>query len=240
MPLPGDDRAAFAAAITMLTVAGAHDDLCGAFVGAANVSGAVISTLGRPLGSQTVCASSLVAARIDEIQIDLGEGPCWEALRTRLPVLEPDLQHAGGAGWPAAAEALRALDIGALYAFPLYVGNLSVGSVDLYMHASRRLSDKTVGDVSVLAEIVSRQVLRRALDEVNRADEGMAGGKYSRREMHQASGMVAAQLGIGVDDALLVLRAHAFSSGRSIAEISADVIGRRLDFSPPPLDRAGE
>lgn len=229
--LPGDDRSDFASALTRLTTAGSSGDLCGPFVGATGVSGAVISTLGHPLGSQTVCATSTVAARIDEIQIDLGEGPCWEALRTRLPVLEPDLQHSGGTGWPGAREALRSLDIGSLYAFPLFVGDLSVGSVDLYSQESRKLAQRAVDDVTVLAAIASRHLLRRALDDLENGEEGLAEGPYSRREMHQASGMVAAQLSIGVDDALLVLRGRAFSSDRSVGEVAADVVARRLNFN---------
>lgn len=227
--LPGDDRGDFAHALDRLTAAGRAGDLCGPFVRAVGVSGAVISTLGTPLGSQTVCASSRTAARIDEIQIDLGEGPCWDALRTRRPVIEPDLRR-GGENWPGAREAFRALDVGALYAFPLYVGELDVGIVDLYSDLPRVLSPRDIDDVTVLASIASRHLLRRALDGLDAVDEGLPDGPHSRREMHQASGMVAAQLGIGVDDALLVLRGRAFSSGRTVSEVSADVVARRLTF----------
>ena len=197
----------------------------------AAVSGAVISTLGRPLGSQVVCATSDTAARIDEIQIDLGEGPSWQALRTRLPVLEADLRHVRGSAWPGALEALRKLDIGALFAFPLFVGDLGVGSVDLYSHDPRQLSQSAVDDVAVLATVAARHLLRCALDELDHVEEGMTGGPYSRRDMHQAAGMIAVQLTIGVGDALLVLRARAFSTGRSVAEISLDVVARRLSFA---------
>ena len=228
---PGHDRARVTHASARLTGAsGPQDDLCGPFLGAVDVSGVVISTLGHPLGSQTVCATSVVAARIDEIQIDLGEGPCWEALRTGRPVSEPDLQNAGGDGWPGARDALRMLDIGSLYAFPLTIGDLGLGSVDLYSQAPLTLSRENVDDVTVLASIAARQVLRRALGDIASAEKGMADGPYSRREMHQAAGMVCAQLRISVDDALLVLRGHAFASGRSVREVAADVVARRLDF----------
>ncbi|WP_159602773.1 GAF and ANTAR domain-containing protein [Agromyces humi] len=230
--LPGDDRHGFASALARLTAAGSGDDLCGPFVAAVEVSGAVISTLGLPLGSQTVCASSRIAARIDEIQIDLGEGPCWDALRTRRPVLEDDLDRDGGTDWPNVREAFRALDIRALYAFPLFVGNLNVGSVDMYAHEPRQLSLADVEDVTVLAEIASRQLLRRALDDLDNVEEGLPDGPHSRREIHQASGMVAAQLSIAPDDALLLLRGRAFSSSRSVSEVAADVVARRLTFDP--------
>ncbi|MFG6446139.1 GAF and ANTAR domain-containing protein [Microbacterium sp. P07] len=228
--VPGDDRSSFTRALTLLTAAGRNGDLCGPFVEAVGVTGASISTLGRPLGSETVCASTDLAARIDEIQIDLGEGPSWDALRMRRPVLESDVQRRGGANWPLAREAFRALDFGGLYAFPLFVGDLNVGSVGLYSDSPRRLTQRAVDDATVLAEITSRHLLRRALDDVDNVDDGIADGPHSRREMHQASGMVAAQLSIGVDDALLVLRGRAFASGRTVTEIAAEVVSRRLSF----------
>lgn len=226
---PRDGRDSFAMALRALTSARPGDDLCGPFVDVTQMTGAVISTLGHPLGSQTVCASTDVAARIDEIQIDLGEGPCWDALRTRRPVIETDLRR-GGDSWPAAREAFRSLDIGALYAFPLYVGELNVGVVDLYSTRAQPFSDESVHDVSMLAAVTSRHLLQRALDASGNGEEGMPPGPHSRREVHQATGMVAAQLAVSVDDALLVLRGRAFSDGRTVSEIAADVVARRLTF----------
>ena len=118
---------------------------------------------------------------------------------------------------------------GALYAFPLRVGDISVGSVDLYSLAPQRLPRDMVSNITVLSGIAARQVLRRTLNALDTSDEGMASGPYSRREMHQASGMVAAQLRIGVDDALLVLRGHAFATDRSVREVAEDVIARARD-----------
>ena len=46
--------------------------------------------------------------------------------------------------------------------------------------------------------------------------------------VHQAAGMVATQLGVPVDEALLRLRAHAFSSGRPLTDIARDVVSRTL------------
>lgn len=227
----GGDSTDFFGAIARLTEQGEPaGGLCGALAGTGAVSGAVISTLGRPLGSQTVCASDDVAARIDEIQIDLGEGPCWEALRTRRPVLETDIQNGGGEEWPGARAALRELPVGALYAFPMFVGDLGVGSVDLYRRSAGRLPHGDVREMTAVAAAAARHVLRRALDDLGNVDDGMADGPYSRREVHQASGMVAAQLSVSLDDAMLVLRGRAFASGRSVREVAADVVARRIVF----------
>jgi hypothetical protein len=50
--------------------------------------------------------------------------------------------------------------------------------------------------------------------------------------VHQASGMIAAQLDVNVADALVRLRAHAFANDRPLAEVAADVVARRLRFAP--------
>jgi hypothetical protein len=222
---PGD---ALEIAVAALVAGG--DDLCSPLRAAVAMPGAVVSTLGSPMGSETVCASTKLGARIDEIQIDLGEGPSWEALRTRLPVTASDLQVDGGALWPGTWAALRELDVGALFAFPLYVSTLSIGSIALYSMTARELSDADIERMSRLAAIVSSTLLRRALNRLDAPDDGAQEEPYSRREVHQATGMVAARNSIGVDDALLLLRGHAFAAGRPVRDVAADVIARRLDL----------
>jgi len=222
---PGD---ALEIAVAALVAGG--DDLCSPLRAAVAMPGAVVSTLGSPMGSETVCASTKLGARIDEIQIDLGEGPSWEALRTRLPVTASDLQVDGGALWPGTWAALRELDVGALFAFPLYVSTLGIGSIALYSMTARELSDAYIERRSRLAAIVSSTLLRRALNRLDAPDDGARDEPYSRREVHQATGMVAARNSIGVDDALLLLRGHAFAAGRPVRDVAADVIARRLDL----------
>jgi len=48
--------------------------------------------------------------------------------------------------------------------------------------------------------------------------------------VHQATGMVSAQLDCGVDEALLRLRGHAYAAQRPIDEVAADVVAGRLRF----------
>ncbi len=214
--------------------AAAGSDLCGPLVAAIGMTGAAVSTLGDPLGSETVCASDERAARLDEIQLDLGEGPCWEAMTTRRPVLEPDVQGSGATTWPLARHAMHATGLGAVFAFPLVVAGLSLGAVDLYSRVPRDISDREVTDATALTRIVARQVLRRALlaSEGPQEEDGAWAGRYSRREVHQATGMVVAQTGLPAADALLVLRGHAFATGRPLRDVAEDVLGRVLDFTP--------
>lgn len=224
------ERDGFVRAATHLTLAALDGDLCGPFVDALEVTGAAIATLGRPLGAQTVGASDPTAARIAEIQIDLGEGPCWVAVTRRAPVFAPDLQRWGGDDWPGARDALRATGVGSLHAFPLFVGAINVGSVGLYTTGPCSLTSAQIEGTSTLARIAARQVLRRAMSALVDAEGGMPEVAYSRREAHQAAGMIAAQMKTNVDDAALVLRAHAYAEGRTVLEVAEDVVSRRLTF----------
>jgi hypothetical protein len=48
--------------------------------------------------------------------------------------------------------------------------------------------------------------------------------------VHQATGVIAAQLDESTVNALARLRAAAFESGRSIYDVALDVVGRRVRF----------
>ncbi len=226
------DRKDFRRAVTELNAAAREGaDLSRPFVSAIRVTGAAVTTLGDPLGTQTVFASDEVAAKIDEIQADLGEGPAWDAYATGTPQLEPDLQFSAAVGWPLARVALRETGVGAVHAFPLVIGAMRIGSVGLYTQAAGALTVPQISDASALASIAARHVLQRSFREVTEGGPEMRGGEYSRREVHQASGMVSAQLDIGVDDALVLLRAYAFGNGMSLRDAARDVVERRLDFA---------
>ena len=54
--------------------------------------------------------------------------------------------------------------------------------------------------------------------------------------VHEAAGMIAVQLAVPVPEALLRLRARAFSTGRVISDVAADVVARRLRFEPSDED----
>ncbi|GAA1000745.1 GAF and ANTAR domain-containing protein [Subtercola frigoramans] len=236
--MSGNDREAYLLAHSELSRAHEGDgtaSICRPFLRVAPVSGAAVSTIGSGrLGTSTICATDPKAVVIDELQIDLGEGPCWQALRTRKPVLSPNFALTEHPAWPVFAKALREYEIGALFAFPLTLGGLDVGSIDLYSHEPLTLTETEVSDVVSLTEIAAWQVLRRVLadDSVNLADvDSDPSPGFSRKQVHQATGMIIAQLEVSSTDALLLLRAHAFASGRSVREVAHAVVSRRLDFT---------
>lgn len=222
---------AFGAALEALDrSADSPKGFCRPFVDLFPVTGASVSTIGSLLGSETLSASDGVAARLDELQFDLGEGPCWDAVRSGLPVLEPDFSARSSARWPALSAAIRDEQLRSIFAFPLAVGPLRLGAVDLYSVEPVDLDQTQAEQADTMAGVIGRHVLRQALNAVGR-DYDYRGNAFSRRMVHQATGMVLAQLDLSPDDARLVIQGHAFATSRSMMDVAQDIIEGRLSFS---------
>jgi hypothetical protein len=80
----------------------------------------------------------------------------------------------------------------------------------------------------VLAETISTMSYSSPFGE---PAAGIDGAVEFRAEVHQASGMVAAQLQIPAAHALVRIRAHAFATDTAISVVAADIIARRLRLS---------
>jgi len=119
--------------------------------------------------------------------------------------------------------------VSSVFAFPLSVGPLRFGAVDLYSAEPVSLSDAQAQQAGAMAEVVSRHVLRRALSTIGGAD-GNVVSAYSRRLIHQASGVVLAQIDVSADDARLVIQSQAFASSRPMMEVAQDIIDGRVRF----------
>lgn len=211
--------------------------IAGALNDVLDVTTVSVSTLGEAFGAETVSISDADAVRLSELQIDLGEGPLWQAHGSRERVSCPLLDDTTGHAWPLASHALRELGVAAVHAFPLRVGTIDIGAIGLYSTTPRTLTSSQARDAHALAAIVSRRLLREVVLSAERTEgPGRPSGDYTRREVHQATGMVLSQLGISADDAFVVLRGHAFATGRPVRDVAADVIARTLSFTPDPIE----
>ncbi|WP_246018501.1 GAF and ANTAR domain-containing protein [Arthrobacter crusticola] len=212
------------------------------------MTGAAVSAFTATAAETLLSATDVVARTLEEAQFDLGEGPRWDAVRTRLPVLIPDLSGKAHLVWPAFAEVLADLEVAALFVFPLTVGAIDLGVVELYRTTPGSLSGSERLAVEVLTGETAWALLRWTLGEAQpggpaivpsgiNAATGAAARSValpnSRREIHQATGMVLAQANVSAAQALLLLRGHAFSHQLTLHETALQVIRRDLVFTPP-------
>ena len=198
-------------------------------VTAATGAGIMLMSGDVPHGS--VCTTDAVSAVIEQLQYDLGEGPCVDAYRFDRPILEPCLAQPATPRWLAfTAPALRA-GVRAVFGFPLQVGAVRLGALNLYRDRSGPLDDEQHADALVMADVAAQAVLLLQMDAPpgKVASELEAGADF-HLVVHQAAGMVAAQLDVTVGHTLMRLRAYAFGNDRPLAEVSRDVVARTLRF----------
>jgi hypothetical protein len=221
----------FAAAIEVLRASENRPEFFAhPFVDLLPVSGAAVSTVGPLFGSETLSATDDLAARIDELQFDLSEGPCWDALAARRPVLESSLATGHRTEWPSFGSTAAGYGVSSIFAFPLVVGALPIGAVDLYSIPEVALTNEQCRQAMEMSDIIGRHVLRRAIRAGDVSDEDGDPGTFSRRVIHQATGVVIAQLSLTPDDARLVIQGHAFAAGRPMKDIARQIVDGDLSF----------
>jgi GAF domain-containing protein len=206
--------------------------LCDVCADVTDMSGAGIMVMSRGLAQGSVCATDPVSELIEDLQFTLGEGPCVDAYRDARPVLEPDLLAPETPRWPAFTPAATEAGVRAVFGFPLRVGPVLLGALNLYRDRSGPLGREEHADALAAADLVGEAVLTmQARAPVGQLARQLEPGAGLRLVVHQASGMVAAQLEVGVDEALLRLRAYAFGRERGLTEVARDVVARRLRFT---------
>lgn len=195
------------------------------------MTGAGIMLMAGDVPAGSMCTSNAASAVIEQLQYDLGEGPCVDAFDQDLPVSEPDLARPAAVRWPAFSGPALAAGVGAVFGFPLQVGAARLGAMNLYRDRPGGLTDDQHADGLVMADVAAQAVLILQAQAppgelAARLEEG-ADFQYS---IHQATGMVAAQLDVSVTQALIRLRAHAFGNDRALSDVAADVVARKLRF----------
>lgn len=197
-----------------------------------NVTGVGLSLM-TDAGPSAVLAATEGAARvIEELQFSLGEGPCVDSVRTGRPVLHGDLARTALPLWPGFTSSALDAGVAAVFAFPLQVGAISLGALDLSRDSPGPLEDVDVREAMALAAAATALLLHLQLNSGPGDVHGdLADSLVDRAVVHQATGMVAGQMETDLADALTVLRARAFAMGRPIVEVARDVVARKLRFS---------
>jgi hypothetical protein len=205
--------------------------LCSACVAALSVSGAGITVMADAGTQVSMCASDATVEALAELEFTLGNGPAVDAHERGVPVLEADLVAAPPARWSAFSGPVIDAGFRAVFAFPLRLGAARLGALTLFQVHPGDLGAERYADALTGSEVITRAILGR---QAGMSEEALLAeltdGQAFHAEVHQASGMVSVQLGVGVGDALARLRARAFALDRPIRDVAADVLARRLRF----------
>lgn len=229
------------ARILRLLQVGAGSDAIAGVVSAAGaealgMDGLAVSLVTGDNLTEPMWCSDATTRHIDELQFTLGEGPGPDAARTGAMTWAPDLARVPFARWPALAMEAPDLDARALFCFPMSIGAISVGVLTAVRRTPGPMTAQQIDDATILAAALTARCLAGGSGPDPGPSEApsLPDSSHSLRHavVHQATGMLSVQLALPLPQALLRLRAHAYSSGRSLTDVAQDVVDRRLRLDP--------
>ena len=212
-----------AAAARELQTASADDlmqqivDIAVASIEGCRYAGVSMMRNGRPV-SPVVSKPEVLA--IDELQYEIGIGPCLEAMRgNEVMVLAPDLAEDPRFqpfGAQAAEQGCRAV-----LAHRLYVDSQSMGSLNLYSGTVGGFSADDERRATVLAALASLALhaMLLALDH-----EGLREAVLSRDVIGQAKGILMVREGIDADQAFSELQKLSQSRNVKLRDIAGEIV----------------
>lgn len=209
--------------------------LCSTLVREVPASGAGVSLAAGDAHAVVVAAAGSFAEEAEELQLTLGEGPSCDAIRHRRPVLSADLVGAGTRLWPTFAPAAAELGVRGVFAFPLQIGAACLGVLDVYQDQPGGLPPDALFDALAFAEVALTLLLDdqregQPAEELVGLDDGP-----TPPALYQAQGMVMIQLGVGLAEAMVRIRAHAYRHDRRLRDIAHDITAGRLSFTGDEL-----
>jgi hypothetical protein len=203
--------------------------LCAACPRILGVNGAGIMLMSGDIPQGSLGTTDEISQQIEDLQYTLGEGPCVDAYQQDEVVAEPDLARPVTRRWPAFTPPVLRAGARAVFAFPLRIGTVRLGALDSYRDRPGPLSGEQHADALVVASVAARWVLEaQAGAPPGTVAEELEAGADFHFAVHNAAGMVSVQQHISVTDALIRLRAYAFTHDRSLTEVAQDVVGRKL------------
>jgi hypothetical protein len=208
--------------------------ICELCVDTLDVTGAGIAMVTAAGHRGVVCATNEVSAKIEDLQLTLGEGPCIDAAESGSPVLLSNLGQSADVAverWPTFMESAADAGVEAVFAFPLRVGAISVGVIDLYRDRPGRLTSADLAVTLIAADAAALALLYLDVEGGEAFMDDHDSRAAYQLQVHQATGMVMAQTSVTIDQAFLMLRARAFAEDRTLADLARDVVARRVRFS---------
>lgn len=188
-------------------------------------------TLIDPLGRKTsTAATDAWVEQADELQYELGEGPCLTAWGLREPVRIDDL--GSEQRWPQWRAAAAELGLVSSLSVPLRVPGGAIGAVKVYATSSAAFDAAALRLLEAFAEqaaillvhVQAKDTARRISDELGRA-------LAERDLISTAKGILVARDNIDVDEALQVLMDTSRGTGLPLREVA-----RRLLAAAAPAD----
>jgi hypothetical protein len=176
-------------------------------------------------GNLRFMAASDENARILEIfQVQVNEGPCFDAYRGAEAVVNSDLRMES-TRWPEFTKKALAVGFHSVHAFPMRVRREVIGALNVFGNAGGGLDEVDVQIVQALTDVAAIGLLQeRAVRRGEVLTEQLQGALNSRIAIEQAKGAISQAYGISIDAAFNALRTYARQNNRKLTEVAREVL----------------
>jgi GAF domain-containing protein len=197
--------------------------------------GMTIGPQGRPV---TVACSEPEAARVDEVQYELDDGPCLHAMRDGRLVRIDDT--ADQERWPRFEELAASRGIRSCLALPLVAEGKSVGALNLYARSAAAFGTTEVLRAQSFADNASGAVaIALRLASYAALTDQLRSSLASRTVIDQALGVIMAQQRCTQEQAFAILRAASQNTNVKLRDIASAIVtgvSGEQPQPPPPFE----
>ena len=177
-------------------------------------------------GRLLVHATDEMSAKLDDLQDVVGEGPSFDAAHTGEVVIAR-LGNGDESRWTLFSDRLTDVGfVGTLVAVPLRAELAVLGVLSLHRRDPEHEVDLT--SANFLGVTVGTAILQDP--RVGRPEQLLSEAWAERSQIHQATGMIVAQVGVRTEDALALLRGQAFARNATLIDVAHDIVSRRINF----------
>ena len=200
-------------------------------IGASDVGLLLADQRGR---LQFMAASNEDVKRLELFQVQVNEGPCFDAFQSGRPVVNADLQDAGDR-WPHFAPRAVADGYRSAHAFPLRLRQEVIGAIGVFGTDVGRWEAAEVHVAQALAHVATIGLLQeRAVRRGEVLAEQLQSALNSRIVIEQAKGAIAQFRDVTVDDAFLMMRDHARRTKQRLGDVAHAALTDPASLSDTP------
>jgi len=180
-------------------------------------------------GELDVVASTSEASRVVEImQVDADEGPCLECY-TSGRVVSVEEVGAGPLRWRHFEQVALEQGFRSVHAIPLRLRDRTIGALNLLRSTPGALNERDVRAAQALADVATIGVLHaRSVEETSTIQSQLQEALDTRVVIEQAKGVLAHQHELSTEEAFVLLRGRARSTGTRLSTLARDVVARRV------------
>jgi GAF domain-containing protein len=184
---------------------------------------------------RTAAASDETLRKVDELQFELGEGPCHDALRSDATVASNDLAH--DERWPTWGPAVESyVGMRSVLSYRLATNQEALGALNLYAAGVAAFTHEDLFEGEMLAAhtaVVLASTLKE--EQLHRALE-------SRTVIGQATGILIERFGLDSDRAFAVMRRVSQNHNIKLSTLARHLVetGVLLDPATMPRQQDGD